>query len=77
MQEAGFGDYDVNVRQLTLNLETLDPLIQTGWEMCELSKLPQATQDKIRVTTVEKAALYKTDKGYEFPDRIVVGVATK
>ena len=77
MQEAGFSDYDVNVRQLTLHLETLDPLIQTGWEMCELSKLPQATQDKIRETTVEKAAPYKTDKGYEFPDRIVVGVATK
>ena len=38
MQKAGFGDYDVNVRQLTLHLDTLDPLLQSGWEMCELSK---------------------------------------
>lgn len=77
MREAGFGDYDVNIRQLTLRLENLDSLIQTGWGMCELSKLPQATQDKIRETTIEKAAPYKTDGGYEFPDRVVVGIARK
>ena len=45
--------------------------------MCELAKLPQATQDKIRETTIEKAMPYKTAKGYEFPDRIIVGIATK
>ena len=77
MKEAGFGDYDVNVRQLTLHLENLDPLLQAGWQICQLSKVSQETQDKIRETTVEKAATYKTDKGYEFPDRVVVGVATK
>ena len=77
VKEAGFHDYDVSIRQLTLHLETLDPLLQTGWEMCELSKLPQATQDKIRETTLEKATPYKTAKGYEFPDRIVIGIATK
>src|SRR5215471_17114553 len=48
VKAAGFHDYDVSIRQLTLHLETLDPLLQTGWEMCELSKLPQATQAKIR-----------------------------
>ncbi len=77
MQEAGFGNYDVNVRQLTLRLENLDPVLRVGWEMCQLSKLPPATQDRIRETTVEKATPYQTDKGYEFPDRIVIGVATK
>jgi SAM-dependent methyltransferase len=77
MREAGFGDYDLNIRQLRLRLENLDPLIQTGWEMCELSRLPQATQAKIRETTVEKAAPYKSQRGYEFPDRVVVGTARK
>jgi SAM-dependent methyltransferase len=77
MKGAGFHGYDVSIRQLTLHLETLDPLIQTGWEMCELAKLPQATQDKIRETTITKAMPYKTATGYEFPDRIVVGIATK
>jgi hypothetical protein len=77
LDEAGFEDYDVTIRQLSLCLQTLDPLIHTGWEMCELSKLPQATQRRIRDTVVDKAAPYRTDKGYEFPDRVVVGVATK
>ena len=77
MKDAGFGPYDVSVRQLTLHLEDLEPLLLTAWEMCQLSKLPQETQDKIRETTVERAAPYKTDKGYEFPDRVVVGIATK
>jgi hypothetical protein len=48
-----------------------------GWEICELSKLPNELQDKIRETTIEEAAPYKIGNGYEFPDRIVVGVATK
>lgn len=77
VQAAGFHDYDVSIRQLPLYLDTLDPLLQTGWEMCELSKLPQATQDKIRETTIAKAMPYKTATGYEFPDRVVVGIATK
>ena len=77
VKEAGFHAYDVSIRQLSLHLETLDPLLQTGWEMCELAKLSQATQDKIRETTLEKAMPYKTAKGYEFQDRIVVGIATK
>lgn len=77
MRSAGFGEYDVNVRQLTLHLDNLDPLLQVGWEMCQLSKLPGETQDKIRETTLEKAAKYKTADGYAFPDRVVVGVATK
>ena len=74
---AGFSNYNVNVRQLTLHLENLDRLFQVGWEMCQLSRLPSTTQEKIRETTLEKAAPYATDNGYEFPDRVVVGVATK
>jgi SAM-dependent methyltransferase len=74
---AGFARYDVAVRQLTLRLADLDPLLQTGWEMCELSALPADTQAKIRETTIQAAEPYKTDNGYAFPDRIVVGTATK
>lgn len=77
MEAAGFGDHDINVRQLTLHLENLDPLLQVGWELCGLSELPNETQDKIRETTIEKAAPFRNEKGYAFPDRIVVGVATK
>ncbi|HAL49338.1 MAG: class I SAM-dependent methyltransferase [SAR202 cluster bacterium] len=77
LQETEFGDCDVNAHELTLHLENLDPVIETGWEMFELSKLPQQTQDKIREMTLDNAAPYKTDRGYEFPSRVIVGVATK
>jgi ubiquinone/menaquinone biosynthesis C-methylase UbiE len=74
---AGFASYDVTVRQLTLHLPNLEPVLQTGWEMCELSALPQNTQNKIRETTIQRAEPYRTENGYAFPDRIVVGLATK
>ena len=77
MKEAGFSEFDVNVHQITLHLENLDPLLKAGWEICELSRTPRETQDKIRKTTFDKTAPYKTDEGYNFPDRVVVGVATK
>jgi SAM-dependent methyltransferase len=77
VKDAGFASYDVEVCRLTLHLPSLEPVLQTGWEMCELSALPQDTQDKIRETTIQHAAPYRTENGYAFPDRIVVGQATK
>ena len=77
VKDAGFASYDVAVRQLTLHLPSLEPVLQTGWEMCELAELPQDTQDKIRETTIQRAEPYRTENGYAFPDRIVVGQATK
>jgi len=77
VKDAGFASYDVAVRQLTLHLPSLEPLLQTGWEMCELSDLPQDTQNKIRETTIQRAEPYRTENGYAFPDRIVVGRAMK
>jgi ubiquinone/menaquinone biosynthesis C-methylase UbiE len=77
VKDAGFASYDVAVHQLTLRLPSLEPLLQTGWEMCELSELPEDTQNKIRETTIQRAEPYRTENGYAFPDRIVVGQATK
>ena len=77
IKNAGFTQYEVAVRQLTLHLSSLEPVLQTGWEMCELSELPQGTQDNIRETTIQRAESFRTENGYAFPDRIVVGRATK
>jgi len=74
---AGFREYDVTEREMTLHQDNLEAVLKMGWKMCELDKLPLETQDKIRATTVENASQYQTERGYEFPDRIVVGVATK
>jgi len=77
VKDAGFASYDVAVRQLTLHLPNLEPLLQAGWEICALSELPHDTQTKIRETTIQRAEPYRTETGYAFPDRIVVGQATK
>ena len=77
VKDAGFASYDVAVRQLTLHLPSLEPLLQTGWEMCALAELSHDTQTKIRETTIQRAGPYRTENGYAFPDRIVVGRATK
>jgi SAM-dependent methyltransferase len=77
VKDAGFASYDVTVRQLTLHLPSLEPVLQTGWAYCALAALPQDTQNKIRETTIQRAAPYRTENGYAFQDRIVVGRATK
>jgi len=77
IEAAGFTNYEVDVRQLTLRLPDLEPLLQTGWDMCGLSELPLETQHQIRETTIQHAEPYRTSDGYVFPDRIVVGRAIK
>ena len=77
LRNSGFTECETKVRELPLHLESLDPLLVAGWDICNLSGLPQETQDKITATIREKAAPYKTAQGYEFPDRILIGVAVK
>ena len=77
MRDSGFEEFEVDIRQLTLQLDDLEPLLVAGWTICDLGKLPQETQDRIAATTREKAAPYETAQGYEFPDRVVVGIAVK
>jgi len=75
--DAGFSEYDVTEREIALHQDSLEAVLKIGWEMCELERLPLATQDKIRATATENASEYKTEDGYLFPDRIVIGIATK
>lgn len=77
LRNSGFSEFETSVRELPLRLESLEPLLVAGWDICNLSGLPQETQDKIAATTREKAAPYETAQGYEFPDRILIGVAVK
>jgi hypothetical protein len=67
----------VEVRQLSLRIDDLEPLFVCGWDFCDLDTLPQPTQDKIAEAIREKTAPFKTDRGYEFPDIVFIGVASK
>ena len=77
MRDSGFEEFDVEVRRLSLNLDSLEPLHVAGSEICDLGRLPTETQEKIRATTEERAEPYRTASGYDFPDLIVTGLAVK
>jgi ubiquinone/menaquinone biosynthesis C-methylase UbiE len=77
LADSGFQQFRVEVWQQTLHLHSIEPLLVAGWNICNLGVLPQETQDKIAATTREKAAPYKSDSGYDFPDVVFVGVAIK
>ena len=77
MLDCGFDQFEVEIRQITLHLESLDPLIVAGRDICNLSTLPKETQEKIETTTREKTALYRSATGYGFPETVVLGIAVK
>ncbi len=77
LADSGFEQFRVEVRQLSVRIDDLEPLFVAGWNICDLGVLPQSTQDKIAETTREKAAPFKTEDGYEFPDTVFIGVASK
>ncbi len=77
MLDSGFDQFKVEIRQITLHLESLDPLIVAGWDICNLSTLPKETQEKIETTTREKTAPYRSSTGYDFPETVVIGIAVK
>lgn len=77
IRESGFTDFDVNVLQLDLVLDTFDQVLETGWKMCGLNEVSKEIQENIRAAAIENAKPYLKDGGYRFPDRVVVGVARK
>lgn len=77
LRTAGFSDVHVEEKQQTLRLASLDPLIETGWGMCELDKLPESTQQAIRDDVQIAVAPYLSGQEYAFPDVIVMGDGTR
>jgi ubiquinone/menaquinone biosynthesis C-methylase UbiE len=71
--EAGKETYE----KLLADSGFMEPLFVCGWDFCDLGTLPQPTQDKIAEAIREKTAPFKTDRGYEFPDIVFIGVASK
>lgn len=77
LRSAGFTDFHVEKSQQTLRLTSLDPLIKVGWGMCQLSELPEDTQQAIENALRINAAPYLSGEEYAFPDTVVMGDATR
>lgn len=74
---AGFYTCEFAHPEIACRVPNLDPLLRGGWEMAQLSNLPQEIQDNIRRDTTRNAEAYRHDGGYVFPDVMFLGVARK
>jgi len=74
---AGFAMCEIERREVTCELESLEPLLRGGWEIGGLSSLPKPIQAAIRATTLKNAEPYWTKDRYRFPDSVFFGNATR
>ena len=74
---AGFAKCDIDRREVTCELDALEPLLRGGWEIGGLSSLPKAIQMDIEATTRKNAEPYWTRDRYLFPDSVFFGSATR
>lgn len=75
---GGFRECHVERRRVICHLQSLDALLEVGWKFASLDQVPGDVGDRIRATTLLNAEPYKQPDGsYEFPDEILLGVATK
>jgi SAM-dependent methyltransferase len=74
---AGFAMCEIERREVTCELESLEPLLRGGWEIGGLSSLPKPIQAAIEATTLKNAEPYWTKDRYRFPDSVFFGSATR
>ena len=78
LAESGFGECQVEQREVTCHLQSLDLVIKGCWEIAKLSDLPREIQAKIEASTRQNAEPYRNDDGtYTFPDGVLLGMAVK
>jgi hypothetical protein len=75
---GGFRECRVERRHVTCRLQSLEPLLEVGWKFASLDAVGSDVADRIKATTYRNAEPYKLENGcYEFPDEILLGVASK
>jgi SAM-dependent methyltransferase len=75
---GGFRECRVERRRVTCRLQSLEPLLEAGWKFANLDEVEADVGDRIRAATYHNAEPYKlADGSYEFPDEILLGVASK
>jgi SAM-dependent methyltransferase len=75
---GGFRECHVERRQVICRLQSLEPLLEVGRKFANLDQVAADINDRIRATTYRNAEPYKqTDGSYEFPDEVLLGIASK
>ena len=75
---GGFRECHVERRPVTCRLQSLEPLLEAGRKFANLDQVAADINDCIREATYRNAEPYKqTDGSYEFPDEVLLGIASK
>lgn len=74
---AGFAGCEIERREVTCELKSLEPLLVGGWEIGGLSSLPKQTQAAIEETTRKNAQPFWRNDRYLFPDHVFFGSAMR
>lgn len=78
LEASGFVQCEIERREVICELSTLEPLLEVGWEIANLSSLSKETQAAIEATTRKNAEPYWTnDARYRFPDNVFFGTASR
>ena len=70
LEAAGFATCEIERREFINELKTLEPLLEGGWEIANLSFLSTETQAAIQATTRKNAEPYWATDRYRFPDTV-------
>jgi ubiquinone/menaquinone biosynthesis C-methylase UbiE len=73
--KAGFGDCRLEIRELLLQLASLEPLLEGCREFIRMDALPVALQRKIEATTLENAKAHQQGRQFVFTDTVLLGRA--
>ena len=78
LSAAGFTGVVAETRVKPTRLASIDPILRAGWAFMGLDSQPADVQQRIRETTIEKAAPFAAPDGsYEFPDIVIVAAGMK
>ncbi len=77
LSSSGLTDFGFDIRDITWRTKTLDPVVKSFWNWGNMGALPLDLQEKIKATTQANLAAFKTDDGYAFPHKTLLGWAAK
>jgi ubiquinone/menaquinone biosynthesis C-methylase UbiE len=74
---AGFSDCRLEIRELPLQLRSIQPLLEGCREFIQMDALPEALQQKIEAATLQNAKAHQRGSVFTFADTVLLGRAVK
>lgn len=77
-KQCGYVETRCERRQKPVELTDISTLLNAGWKIGNLAEQPNDVQDRIKESTIARAAKFKKpDGGYSFPDVVLIATGRK